>query len=259
MSNEHIIRAKILELFDVKDRKVTHTQGYTNLDGTFGHTRQYDVPDAYNHTVNRVCKNCNEGWMNLDVEIPVEGTLFALIRGERPVLDSNARQLLARWVYKTALVRALVEPREIPIVTQALYNDFYAVRLPSSRAAIFFAWTDYSGWPYSKFRGAITIENSTDLRHQIWVISIIVGCAAFFILFDDHEKSDFSEQLTFFGSTACRIWPALPLAAISEPRFMPRFLAQAVGILPYADAPIYPPLLTNSPIEAARARRRGLR
>lgn len=57
----------------------------------------------------RVCKVCNEGWMETNVERPVQSILGPMILGQSTVLDLAAQSRLAAWAAKTAMVARYAE------------------------------------------------------------------------------------------------------------------------------------------------------
>jgi hypothetical protein len=70
---------------------------------------------TFDQTVNRVCKPCNEGWLN-DLEKQVEDTLVSAIKGVKTELTHEMSMAVATWAAKTAAVRSLQdkEPQGIP-------------------------------------------------------------------------------------------------------------------------------------------------
>lgn len=58
----------------------------------------------FDQTLRKVCKPCNEGWMER-LEVQVEPVLAALIMGEPTSLTQHEARALARWAAKTNVVR----------------------------------------------------------------------------------------------------------------------------------------------------------
>lgn len=63
---------------------------------------------AFDQTVNRICNECNNGWMS-KLENEVKESLFGLIVGQPAPLFDEELHNLALWGVKTAIVRALVD------------------------------------------------------------------------------------------------------------------------------------------------------
>jgi hypothetical protein len=63
-------------------------------------------------TVNDICKTCNEGWMENELEKPVQRFLHHMIRDGKPTtLDVNQIMNLVSWAYKTMMVFDLLNPK----------------------------------------------------------------------------------------------------------------------------------------------------
>lgn len=68
----------------------------------------------FDQVVKKVCKPCNEGWMEA-LETEVESVLFPLIRGEETQITPEAGLALARWAAKNTGVASYYAPgRSIP-------------------------------------------------------------------------------------------------------------------------------------------------
>jgi hypothetical protein len=63
----------------------------------------------YEMVVNRVCKVCNNEWMNQLVEVPVMSLLPQLSSGEISELSANELKSLATWACKTVFIRSLMD------------------------------------------------------------------------------------------------------------------------------------------------------
>lgn len=130
LSREHVIPEWITH--HLGSGQVTHalTRGATT-------TRTW-ATDALSLTVKRVCKKCNTGWMEREVEAPAQTLMPALIRGEPKVMDPDEQRVLARWAAKTAVMFQYVvtPPRPVPAGRRrALYTRFE----PSGDTLVFLA------------------------------------------------------------------------------------------------------------------------
>jgi hypothetical protein len=72
---------------------------------------------SFNHTVRRVCPDCNGGWMS-QLEGQAKPILVPMIQGETRLLSPSEQAVIARSLFKTALAVALT-------------NDHKASQLPS--------------------------------------------------------------------------------------------------------------------------------
>jgi hypothetical protein len=71
---------------------VTHTI----RDGVRGPILRQWEADTFDIVARKVCRRCNEGWMN-DLERAVRPHLVPLLQGRRWVLDAPAQRIMAAW------------------------------------------------------------------------------------------------------------------------------------------------------------------
>lgn len=111
-SNEHVMRAALKKYFRAPLLAgITLHQARLEEDLSKSAVRSVkELPiGPFDMTVNKVCKACNEGWMNFDVEMPAEQLLADLIQGLDTYIGVANGYSLALWAAKTACVRALFE------------------------------------------------------------------------------------------------------------------------------------------------------
>ncbi|SUE16610.1 Uncharacterised protein [Rhodococcus gordoniae] len=117
MTNEHVLRNWFRQHMSGPDTRLRHRSWW--MDEATG-TRQVDHRDVglnpWEVTVKRVCAPCNNGFLNDEIEKPIETTLLRLMRGQLTRLDPEDQKLIAIWAWKTSLVRALADsgPTTIP-------------------------------------------------------------------------------------------------------------------------------------------------
>lgn len=99
--------------------------GLAELVSADGTSRQYPMT-PFQQTVKIACKSCNNGWMS-DLEKSVMGDLKVMIKGQPKMLRSNAKQRLAFWCAKTALVADYLHPQQ-RIVPDAHFHDLFMQR-----------------------------------------------------------------------------------------------------------------------------------
>jgi hypothetical protein len=82
--------------------------------------------DHVDFKVKRVCRECNHGWMNDEIENPARPVLTRMIHGEAVKLTRPLQERVATWAVKThAMAQFLHEDRR-PIteeLRQSLYED----------------------------------------------------------------------------------------------------------------------------------------
>lgn len=110
ISGEHVIRKALMRLFPEAtghafNRRETGTDPVLRT--------LYDV-HLLDVKVNRVCKPCNEGWLDVEVDRKVESLLERLIVGaassiDTIVLGAGDQFRLALWATKTAATRYLLD------------------------------------------------------------------------------------------------------------------------------------------------------
>src|SRR4051812_32750990 len=81
---------------------VTHTIRH----GTHGPISRQWTADTLDLAAKKVCRRCNNGWMN-DLERLVRPHLIPLLEGQLRVLDAPVQRIVAAWAVKTALSLAL--------------------------------------------------------------------------------------------------------------------------------------------------------
>jgi hypothetical protein len=87
---------------------------------------------SFSHTIRRVCGPCNNGWM-ADLEAATEPLVTGMLAGERPVLGAAEQDTLSRWMYKTALVVALLnDDTEATRVDPTHYYDLASGTMPAN-------------------------------------------------------------------------------------------------------------------------------
>jgi len=101
------------------------------LSGVPSSLTDFQAP-AFSHTVRRVCRKCNTGWMS-DLETATELLVTTMFAGERAVLATSEQDTLSRWMYKTALVVALLnDEHEATQVDPLHYRDLAHGVMPAN-------------------------------------------------------------------------------------------------------------------------------
>lgn len=111
ITKEHILRKAIKKLLPVDDATFRWSQRMNTGTSQLTAWRVRHFPTGpFDQTINRVCKQCNEGWLATDVEQVAEEYLFPLIKGEWLPIDRKGAWVLSMWAAKTAAISALREP-----------------------------------------------------------------------------------------------------------------------------------------------------
>ncbi|WP_394789093.1 hypothetical protein [Rhodoferax sp.] len=204
ISGEHVLRAKLQEHFPKQDT-TTLLHRYQSDEGV--KYRSLRIPQGpFTSVVNEVCKPCNEGWLNLELEIPVEPVLVSLIHGKALRLEVNDLRLLSLWAAKTASIRALMVPgpRSIP---PEHYRQMMDLREPPEGTHV---WMANSVRDWSAFtRHARIALPAGDGTCSIHLSTIILGGLSFFVAgFHPSWSAElFDEMFLRLDSNALKIWP----------------------------------------------------
>jgi hypothetical protein len=103
MSREHVIPQWVSRLLakDPRGFRGPVRVGVWGRGNTLARTITHS--EVINMQTKRVCKVCNEGWMEQRLERPCQSVLGPLIAGEDRVLDPPSQALVAAWIAKTAM------------------------------------------------------------------------------------------------------------------------------------------------------------
>ncbi|MDM5180604.1 hypothetical protein PO883_25820 [Massilia sp. DJPM01] len=111
ITREHVLRNRFNKVFTHAWGEMDWNQKYVDkTTGEFIVVNRKIPQSPFDQTINDVCKICNEGWLNVQVEQPVEKYLDCMVLGKDVKVDVEACALLSRWSAKTAAVRGLVDP-----------------------------------------------------------------------------------------------------------------------------------------------------
>ncbi len=98
-------------------------------------TRRWLSP-GIDFTVKRVCKSCNSGWMNSDIEVPARRWMSSLLMARTSILGADARRDIAAWTYKTTAM-ALFRTAGPSYSTAAHLSYLHQTHQAPEEAAVF--------------------------------------------------------------------------------------------------------------------------
>lgn len=208
MTKEHVLRARLSKLLPLTDAKVNWGQAFICPDTNKVTKKQRRIPNGpFDQTVNDICKECNEGWLNLKVEIPSEQYLDPLVSGDPITTDVGLRQLVSLWAAKTAAVRGLLDPKPRGIPSEH-YQWIMNELSPPPHTYVWLGKSEFN--PFTMTRhlrfGGWTGENFSRCHMSTFVI----GYAALFIL---GCEDDFGEEIVrstveaLNSAQLVRLWP----------------------------------------------------
>ncbi|WP_323210762.1 hypothetical protein [Vibrio parahaemolyticus] len=116
MSKEHIIRKKFRKLLGLGGIAHHWEQKIVNQSTGSIEPLEKRIPQSpYETTLNKVCKECNESWLN-DIENNVEHLLVSLALNNQEIRGTiEDSKSLALWSYKTSVIKAKADTIFNPI------------------------------------------------------------------------------------------------------------------------------------------------
>lgn len=206
------MRAALAKYLPPLTKEFTWKQTYI-LDGALEKVeKNLTIPQsAFDWLVNDVCKTCNEGWLNHNVEMPAEGILALAMQG-RPMraMEADTRSL-ALWASKTSAVRALMDPlpRAIPPAHYAHIKD----RLePAPNTLIWLAHTEFCSTPFMRHTRLGTVGAGGQRDTTSHFTSIVYGHMALFIVGASDQRGLWIYERTADAISALdtlQIWPTM--------------------------------------------------
>lgn len=133
----------------------------------------------YDAVVGEVCKICNEGWLNEEVEKPVQTILPELAKGQFANLRNSHLNSLSLWAAKVASIRGLMDKgkRAIP---REHYTWMYENREPPPNTFIWMAKCDS---PLDTWTRHLRFELETNDSHiKFHATTIVLGNLMFHIV-----------------------------------------------------------------------------
>lgn len=159
-------------------------------------------------TVSRVCAECNNGWLSIELEAPLQPIIEKLILSKSISLDIDIQRLLALWAIKTATLRALLDPG-LNIIPEWVYNDIKNLTIP-------LGCTVYIGYCGEITESIITRYTRTKIKDkniflctlQLKSIFLFISwCDPFAASSDDIKPALDSLFNTFCKGSVKQLWP----------------------------------------------------
>jgi len=101
LSKEHVIPQWVREVLLGLDTSAGTPFVHTSDSGSSVRSWAKNYLDF---TVKRVCRDCNHGWMNLEIEKPARQALTAMIQGRSITLTPQDQEHVAAWTLKTHMM-----------------------------------------------------------------------------------------------------------------------------------------------------------
>lgn len=204
-SKEHILRNKLNDSFPPLEKGVEWVNQVSNPDGTVSLTRKKIPQGPFDRTINSVCKQCNESWMNF-LEDEVEDDLLNLIYGRAESPSQNGRLALARWTVKTAGVYSLLHRDGRPGFPEAHFSHLKNNQEPPPFTYVWLCQASFVHNSFMRYK-RYHLSAAPDLSFYIYTLSI--GKVVFCVL-GSNSKETASKLLIEVGlrdMQAERLWP----------------------------------------------------
>ncbi|MGP8163441.1 MAG: hypothetical protein ACLQAN_06650 [Acidimicrobiales bacterium] len=159
-------------------------------------------------TVSRVCRKCNQGWMN-DLETAVRPLLTVLIGGQPCEVDGDVVQNLAVWVAKTCLMAELTYP-ESAATPLEFYRWLFETRTPPPHTRIWAVPIEGQEWSLRMQHIGILygdVRTDVSLPCNIHSTTIGLGGVAFCVMGRIGPRPEFPPLEGIPPLQAVRLWP----------------------------------------------------
>lgn len=213
-TKEHILRNKFNKLLPNTPNKTVWKNILNDKSGLQITNKTLAIPESpFDATVNSICNECNEGWMN-SLENEVEVALTNIIFDKDKYLSSKASISLATWGAKTAAVLALKHRDHAVAIPPEHYAYIKNNILPPPHSHIWVARTDYNINTMSRYGRHSYGEPGNGISFHLTTINI--GHFAVFILGARNQEIEmalFSELAARDSIGLKRLWPAEAIAS----------------------------------------------
>lgn len=210
MSKEHVMRSALSKYLPAQNKEVNWHQKFRPDGVSEIASRRIKTPQSpFDMVVNDVCKVCNEGWLNINVEMPAEEYLARAMQGLRMPLTSNTCRAIALWAAKTAAVRALMDPlpRSIP---PSHYLHMKDALEPPPNTFVWLASTEYCDKFFMRHTRLGTQDDYGRTLTTSHFTSIVYGFMAIYVVGASHAEGlkVFEPTVSKIGERDIRlIWP----------------------------------------------------
>lgn len=238
MSKEHVVRALLGKRFPVKQTSTVMRHRYMDDSFTKIQERGLTIPRSpFDLTVNRVCKPCNEGWLESKVEVPAEDIISFLMNGLPFAINADSARALATWAAKTAAVRSLMDPGK-RMIPDEHFGFIMSELAPPPGTQVFLANTEFCGDTFTRHHRMVFNAGKAD-EAACHLTTIILGSMALYVLGVAGDENSQGLQETAHRLEAhdtLRLWPR-PVSARWPNGLLPFALAKEMsGIVIPSDA-----------------------
>lgn len=224
MSKEHVIRSALRKYYPVEQAYSQTLRQKVKMDTGEVSSRVLQIPGrGFDMTVNKVCKVCNESWLNSKVEIPAEPLLAAAMQGKPLSIDSSSAKTIALWAAKTAAVRALMDSGLRAIPDEHYLHIMTELEPPPGT----FVWLGHGAWNGETMSRHVRAETELCTLHVttinyghlcLFVVGISEPFLADVVLAPTIARLDSYETIRLWPGPRSASWPsrALPHDVVQQ-------------------------------------------
>jgi hypothetical protein len=156
-------------------------------------------------TVRSVCAACNNGWMSR-LEGSAKRHLLPLIKGRESTLLPPARQTIATWAVKTALVAG---SKFDPLPT-AFYREFYEAGRPADKTRVWLAHAPHLEAHTMDWRSMRTHrdDEAPPKHHNSFQAVLSVGHLVAYVVGWQDRKPELRRTFDRFDAALAKVWPS---------------------------------------------------
>ncbi len=209
MSKEHVLRAYFAKFFPGAGEKTVFNQRFVAIDGSLKDIGRSIPNNPFTLTANDVCKPCNEGWLNTEVEVPAQDVLLSLMFGRQITLDKQAMKSVALWGAKTAVVRGLIDAGE-RVIPQHHYRYIKENLAPPPGTFVWAGFVDFDAKTFTRHLRFSLIEEGGTRTHFCHVTTLVLGNLALFVLGNSRPEDSHTLQRVvrkLDSEQLVRVWP----------------------------------------------------
>lgn len=238
ISGEHVLRAKLAKILPTEGMSTNWAQKFICPTSGELTEKQRKIPSGpFDHKVNDVCKECNEGWLNRSIEIPAEKYIEPAIVGAPILTSPEARHFIALWAAKTAAVRGLMDPlpRGVP---EDHYRWIMENLTPPPHTYVWLAKCQFIPATITRHIRFYVIDHTSNTVTPCHMTMLVIGFMALYILgctAENNTRLELRRTINKLDSEQIiRIWPQ---GVTSNTEFLPPLTKEHLRIISSPDVP----------------------
>lgn len=171
--------------------------------------RQMNGLSPFDLTVSAVCNECNNGWMSIDLEEPIQPLLIDICGGVSRHITSSEASLLARWALKTSIVKALTEKGYFAIPDNHVASVFCG-KMPEHVNVWIGCYPDEIGF-VSRFQRVMSSQG-----HRTYIASFQINSLFIHVIGSENEKMDSYYDKEYFSMVEREIGAMINITKLDD-------------------------------------------